>query len=295
MATGIQVGAATVATRFALDQSDPVTLAMLRYGIGVLCLLPAVLVVSRGRIARRDLLPVAALGVVQFAAVIVLLNIGLQYVASARAALLLSTFPAITMVIAAALGQERLTLLRSAGVLLTLAGVALVLGEKAVGAGPPRADAWVGEAAALGAALCGGACSVGYRPYLRRNPTLQVSAVAMLAATLFLALLSAALGAAGVTAGPWPRLDAGGWGAVLFIGVSSGIGYFLWLWALDRISATRVTAFIALSPVTAAVLGATLLGEPVSGGVVAGTACVALGLVLVSRRSAAERGAAQAR
>lgn len=287
MATGVQVGAATVATRFVLDQSDPVTLALLRYGIGVLCLLPAVLLLSRGRIARRDLLPVALLGIGQFAAVIVLLNIGLQYIASGRAALLLATFPALTMAIAAALGLERLTVLRTGGVLLTLAGVALVIGEKAVD--PTPADAWIGELSVLGAALSGAVCSVAYRPYLRRNPTLQVSAVAMLAAVVFLAALTLGLGAAGATAGPWPRLTPGGWSAVVFIGVSSGIGYFLWLWALDHISATRVTAFIALSPVTAALLGAALLGETVTGGLVAGTACVALGLVMVSRRSAGER------
>ena len=37
-ATGVQVGSAIVATRFVIDQTDPVTLAFLRYLIGF-CLL----------------------------------------------------------------------------------------------------------------------------------------------------------------------------------------------------------------------------------------------------------------
>ena len=39
-ATGVQVGAAIVATRWVVDQTTPVSLAMMRYAIGFLCLLP---------------------------------------------------------------------------------------------------------------------------------------------------------------------------------------------------------------------------------------------------------------
>ena len=37
-ATGIFVGSTMVATRFVIDQTDPASLALLRYLIGVLCL-----------------------------------------------------------------------------------------------------------------------------------------------------------------------------------------------------------------------------------------------------------------
>ncbi len=48
------------------------------------------------------------------------------------------------------------------------------------------------------------------------------------------------------------------------MGLSSGGGYVRWLWALRHASPTRATAFLSLSPLTAAVLGAALLGEPVT-------------------------------
>jgi drug/metabolite transporter (DMT)-like permease len=39
-ATGVQVGAAIVASRMVVAEVPPLTLAMLRYAIGLLCLLP---------------------------------------------------------------------------------------------------------------------------------------------------------------------------------------------------------------------------------------------------------------
>ena len=278
-ATGVQVGSAMVATRFVVDQMGPASLALLRYAIGVLFLLPAVLVSARPRFAPRDLAPIGLLGIAQFGVLIALLNYGLRFVPSARAALIFATVPLLTMLLAAALGHERLGAASVAGVLLTMAGVTLALGEKALARGGPPHD-WSGEAAVFGAALSGAACSVLYRPYVRRYPTVPVSALAMLASVAFLAVLAAG---EGFFAG-WPRLSGGGWAAVVFIGVSSGVGYVLWLWALGNAPATQVTVFLALSPFTAAVLGALFLAERITPPAAAGLACVALGLWLAHRR-----------
>jgi drug/metabolite transporter (DMT)-like permease len=49
-----------------------------------------------------------------------------------------------------------------------------------------------------------------------------------------------------------------------------------------------VTVFLSLSPITAAVLGAALLGEPVSVPVVLGLVCVVAGIVLAYRPDAGE-------
>jgi drug/metabolite transporter (DMT)-like permease len=81
------------------------------------------------------------------------------------------------------------------------------------------------------------------------------------------------------------ELSRGAWGAIVFIGLSSGGGYVLWLWALKTIAATRVTVFLALSPITAAALGVAFLGEPVTAGMIAGVVCVAAGLWLAGGKS----------
>lgn len=276
MIAGILVGSGIVATRFVIAQTDPAALAFLRYAIGLACLIPPLLLAEWPRFQSRDLVPIALLGIGQFGILIVLLNFGLQFVPAARGALIFATFPLMTMLLAAVLGKESLNRFKVIGVLATFGGVALVLGEKAVVA---ASTGWVGDMAVLGSAFCGALCSVLYRPYLQRYPPLSVSAVAMLASVLFLAVLSAREGFFSTL----PDFTLGGWLAILFIGASSGIGYFLWLWALKHSTPTRVAVFLSLSPVTAVILGAALLSEPVSAFFIAGLFAVALGLVVAHR------------
>jgi drug/metabolite transporter (DMT)-like permease len=111
-----------------------------------------------------------------------------------------------------------------------------------------------------------------------------VSAFAMLASVLFLALL--ALG----EQGPARVFTFSGraWAAIAFIGVSSGIGYFWWLYALKHESPTRVTVFLALNPLTAALLGWALLGEALPAAAFGALALTVAGLwIATAVRSAA--------
>ncbi|NKB57487.1 MAG: EamA family transporter [Alphaproteobacteria bacterium] len=273
---GFLVGSGIVATRFVIAETTPAALAFLRYAIGLVCFLLPILLTSWPRFQPRDLLPIALLGIGQFGILIVLLNYGLQFMPSARGALIFATFPLMTMLLAAGMGKESLTRYKILGVTATFTGVALVLGEKALLAG---SSGWWGEIAVLGSAFCGALCSVLYRPYLQRYPPLSVSAFAMLASVLFLAVLAGADGFFATV----PDFTAGGWFAIVFIGISSGVGYFLWLWALKHTTPTRVAVFLSLSPITATILGALVLSEPVSAYFLAGLAAVALGLVIAHR------------
>lgn len=284
----MQVGAAIVASRFVVAQVPPLTLAMLRYAVGFACLLPFALPALRPalRLLRaRDGLAMAALGIGQFGVLIALLNFGLQRVAAAPAALIFGLFPLFTLLLAAALGREQPTPRLAAGVLVSIAGVGLSLLPKLQGA---HGGDWWGELAVLASACVGAACSVLYRPYLQRYPTVPVSAFAMLASVLFLAVL--AFGE------DWPAriamLAAPAWGVVLFIGLSSGAGYFCWLYALKHESPTRVTVFLALNPVTAALLARLLLGEPLPAQTVAALALIGAGLWLAAHAPSANRQAA---
>jgi drug/metabolite transporter (DMT)-like permease len=66
--------------------------------------------------------------------------------------------------------------------------------------------------------------------------------------------------------------------------LSSGIAYWLWLWALKHAAPTKATAFLALSPVTAALIGTFALGEPAGWGLLLGVACILIGLALAATR-----------
>ena len=130
--TGIFVGATIVATRFVIDQTNPALLSLWRYLLGSCRLLPPLLLSARVRFERRDLLPIALLGILQFGIVVALLNFALQFIPSARVALIFASFPLLTMILAAAFGYEQLTAAKALGVVLTGVGVgfALLVGRR---------------------------------------------------------------------------------------------------------------------------------------------------------------------
>lgn len=253
-AVGVQVGAAIVGTRAVVDELGPASIAFVHYAVALATLLPFVDWRAVRAIDRRDRLPAMALGIGQFALLIALLNFGLQSVPAAPAALIFASFPLLALGVAAALGHERLTARKLVAVALTLGGVAVALGS-----GVAARGAWWGELAVLASALTGAVCSVLYRPYLRRHPLLPLTVWALGAAVASLA------------AGAWieggfarlPQISVSGWIVLGAVGASSGVGYWLWLWALRHADASRVTLYLALSPLTALALGAAVLGEPV--------------------------------
>ena len=268
--TGVQVGVALVVTRAIAGDVGPMQLGFLRYGVGVIVLLPFFL---RGRyppFARGDALPILGLGVVQFGALIALLNAAVTRISAGQAAVLFSTFPLMTMAVAAVTGHERLTLRKLAGGALSVLGVTLVIGVT-------RAPADViGVVLALGAAFSGAVCAVLYRPYIARYPTLQIGTLAMIAAVA--ALLPASLFEAPLS--DIARFPAPVWAGVLFIGLSSGAGYVLWLSALRHAAPTEATLLMGLSPIVAAALGWLWLHEPMGAAGLAGIALVLGGIAL---------------
>jgi drug/metabolite transporter (DMT)-like permease len=266
-----------VSTRAVASDVSPETLAFLRYLIGV-CILGAPACASfRVRYAAGDVAAIAALGVMQFAVLIVLLNYALQALPAATCALIFSTMPLLTMAMAVTLGRETFGLNKLAGLLLAVCGIGLLLGASP-SHGPARADAPWALAAVFGATVVGALCSILYRPYLRRYPVLPTSGMAMCAAVIFL------LGLCWISAEPLvPRLNATQWGNVAFIGLSSGVGYFCWLWALGRIDASRVVAFQALGPITAAAIELVLERRLPSLALLFSIALVVVGLGLAMR------------
>ena len=277
---GVQVGAGIAASRWLVHDLGPLSLTFLRYAIALASLLPF-LVGARAalaRLSRRETSAVAALGITQFGLLIVLLNVGLTYIDASLGALLFATFPQLTMAIAPLAGHERFDVALLAGAGLSIVGVALALGVR-----PPSiaaGDLAIGAACALAAALCGAVCSVLYRPLLQRHAMLPMGALSMAAAV---AALAPAAWIEGLPRNV-QRLSNGQWAALAAVGLSSGVAYWVWLWALKHTAPTKATTFLALSPVTAALIGTVALGEPLGWGFALGLACILSGLAVTGAR-----------
>ena len=145
-------GTAAAVTRYLVSSADPITLAILRWGCGFLCVLPVALMLRVRWPQRADWPGIIALGLCFFGLFFVLYNIALGYTTAARASLALSTLPLQTMVVGALLGIEPLTARKSAGVAIAMGGVLAALGS-GLAAAPP--GAWRGELIMTGGAVHG--------------------------------------------------------------------------------------------------------------------------------------------
>src|SRR5262245_7790764 len=169
-------GTAAAITRYLSGGSDPITLAILRWGIGFVCVLPAALLLRVRWPARRDLPAVAFLGVCFFGLFFILYNIAMSYTTAARASLALATLPLSTMVVAALLGIEKLTFRKTLGVVIAVLGVAAAL---AAGLSAAPEGAWRGELIMLAAVVCMAFYNVLSRPFMQRSSALGFLTVGM--------------------------------------------------------------------------------------------------------------------
>jgi drug/metabolite transporter (DMT)-like permease len=93
--------------------------------------------------------------------------------------------------------------------------------------------------------------------------------------------------ATGLHRDPLPmHLSTLAWAAMAFqVVVVVAFSYLVWFWLIRRYPATRLASFTLLTPVFGLLLGAWLLGEPVTPRLASALAAVAAGIVLVNRRA----------
>ena len=277
-------GMAAAVTRFALGASDPVTLAVFRFGLGFLLLLPLALALRVQWPRGRDWLAVAALGVMFYGAFFVVYGEALVYTTAARGSLAVSTLPLLTMIVAALLGREALTRRKSLGVILAIGGVAIALGAGLSGA---PAQAWRGDLIMLTGMLAMALYNVLSRPLMSRSSALGYAAAGMGFGSGFNAL--AAWHGGGFER--VPSFGAAEWLAALYLGALGGaLAFYLWVYALQRTTPTRVANTITVSPIAAALLAAVLLGESIGASLIIGVAAVAAGIWIASTEAAGKIG-----
>jgi drug/metabolite transporter (DMT)-like permease len=251
-------GTAAAVTRYLVFNADPLTLAILRWGIG-LCVVVPVAFILRVRWPRRSDWPaVAGLGMCFFGLFFILYNVALGYTTAARGSLALSTLPLQTMLVGGLLGIEPLTLRKLIGVCAAMFGVFAALASDLAVA--PH-GAWRGELIMTGAVLCMAFYNVWARPFILRSSALGFLAVGMGAGALALVTIGLLTDRLSVLRG----FGAAQWIAGAWLGIGGGaLAFILWVLALQRASPTRVASTMAVNPVAAALLASALVGEPIT-------------------------------
>lgn len=270
-----------VAAKVAIAEVPPLAQAAIRsLGGGALVLLWAW---WRGiRLFERDgSLPGGLTAGLLFAAEFGCIFLGLQHTTASRMAVFIYISPFVV-----ALGMpfiaksEKLKPAQMAGLLIAFAGVAWGFAE---GFTRPAAgdQQWLGDALGVTAGVLWGATTLA----IRGSRLAAASAEKTLLYQLGISGIALALAAA-VIGQPWaPTLSALTWASLLFqVVIVTFASYLLWFWLVRHYPATRLASFTLLTPVFGLLLGALLLGEPITARLVIALATVAAGIVLVNRR-----------
>jgi drug/metabolite transporter (DMT)-like permease len=267
-------GTAAAITRYLVGNADPLTLSILRWVIGFLCVLPVALVLRVRWPSRRDWPAVAGLGFCFFGLFFIFYNIAVGYTTAmvCSASLALSTLPLQTMAAGALLGIEPLTGRKCLGVGIAVLGVFSAL---ASGLSEAPEGAWKGELIMTGAVLCMAFYTVFSRPFIRRSSALGFLAVGMGVGAAALAIAGLATGRVAVFAAFGPAQ----WIAGVYLGVAGGaLAFILWVMALQRASPTRVANTMTVNPIAAALLAYQLIGEAITLDLVLGLVAVFAGI-----------------
>jgi drug/metabolite transporter (DMT)-like permease len=264
-------GTAAAITRYLVGNADPVTLAILRWGVGFACLLPTALLLKVRWPPRRDWAAVTMLGLCFFGLFFVL-YIAIGFTTAARASLALATLPLHTMVVGALLGIEPLTKRKTLGVCVAVLGVIAAL---ASGLSAAPSGAWRGELIMTGAVFCMAFYNVWSRPFIQRSSALGFLTVGMGAGAAALILVGSLTGSVATLS----SLTTPQWIAGIYLGIGGGaLAFILWVMALARATPTRVASTMTVNPLAAGLLATQLVGEPITPNLVVGLVAVFAGI-----------------
>jgi drug/metabolite transporter (DMT)-like permease len=258
---------------------SPVTLLFLRMTISLPFFLAVAWWLRRDepRLTARDWAAVAALGFIGYYAASFLDFIGLQYVGAGIGRLILYLYPTLVLLISFLFLHRRPTRRQLAALVITYAGVALILSSQARGGAE-------GRLFMLGA-LFVFASSLFYATYLvaggemvKRIGSMRFTAYSMAIATLpavvqFFVLEP--LSALELPSKVWLY-------AILLATFTTVLPLFIQAEALKRVGATEFALIGALGPVSVAITSALGLDEPFTLVQVVGGALVIFGVLLVS-------------
>ncbi len=291
IALGTIWGSSFLWIKIAVQEANPITLVAFRLLFGICGLLVVVLFTRpKWPLDSKTWIMLTILGIFNNALPYALISWGEQYIDSAVAAILNSTTPLFTMIIANFfLRDDRLTISRLAGLLVGFGGI-IVLVSRDLSTGVQLNI--LGQGAVLLASFSYGCSSV-----FARRTTKGISPVLQALIPLFGADLIMWIGAIGISQSQivasvaasfktlleriLPNLPLT-WIAMLWLGfLGTGVAYLLFFYLLHSVGPTRTTLVTYVFPIIGVILGVIFLGETmdwhlfVGGGLVVGSIIIA--------------------
>ena len=282
--TAVFWGGTFVAGRIVAREVGPFSAAFLRFLTASICLL-LITWRAEGRLPlpRGNLiLPLILLGLTGVFSYNVFFFMGLERIEAGRASLIIANNPIFITLFSALIFRERLRPLAVLGVFLSLSGAVVVI---------TRGD--------LVSAFQGGVgwgelfiffCVLSWVAYSLIGKTVLASLSPLVSVTWASLLGMAFLAAPACGEGLLPAIfhySADSWAGILYLGVFGTVAGFVWYYrGIREIGPARASQFINLVPVSAVLLAALILEEPLTLSLLAGGVLVLTGITLTNRSAA---------
>jgi drug/metabolite transporter (DMT)-like permease len=263
-------GSNVVAVRLTNRELDPLWGAGSRFAAGSVLLLLVALVLRIRLPKGRALAGAALFGAVNFFGFFAFAYYGLQQAPAALGGVMIGMLPLITLILAVVQRVEAFELRALVGALIAVSGVVVIAGSPA-GADVPAASV----AALFAAAICGGEASILVKRFPPIHP-IALNALAMPVGALLLLALSAASGeewALPQRTTTWLTL-----GYVIPFG--SVALFVIFVYVLNRWSASAVSYQFVFFPIVASLVGALVADEPLNVSIAIGAALAIAGVYI---------------
>jgi drug/metabolite transporter (DMT)-like permease len=269
-----------VVSKIALREFPPLLAGALRFSIAGALILPAWWFNHRGqptaRFTPRAFFRLLGLGVIGVGFNQLCFLMGMQRTSVGHASFVIALCPALVLLLASATGQEGITARKLAGIAVAVAGVAMLQ------ANPSRSGGATleGDLFIFLAGFTFAVFTVFGKTERARFDGLTMNMFAYAGSAVV--LLPVTIWAAGNFA--FGAVTWAGWASLIYMALfPSLLCYMIFFHALRYIPATRISITGYIQPLLATLLGVTLLGEPITGALMAGGALVLAGVFLTER------------
>ncbi|MGB1251535.1 MAG: DMT family transporter [Candidatus Promineifilaceae bacterium] len=279
---GFMYGSTLVASRFSVGQFEPLTYIGLRLTMASVAHAVIYLVARQKKWPTDKWLWIHAvvLGVFGTAIPMSGMVLSLTYLSSGVASILITTGPAITVLMAHfLLDDEHLTWRTSFGIGLALAGAVLLAlrGETGLEGG---SGGMTGYFLVLGPMVIGSGSAIYARKYMKELDSFDVASIRMFAATIVLIPLSLLFVGFDLSS-----VTTIGYGALVYAAVMGTFGgMMLSFYNIKRFGATASSMTAYVVPIVANIGGILFLGEIFTRGMLFGTALIVIGITIINRR-----------
>ena len=275
-------GGTFIAGRLLVGEVQPFSAAFLRFAIASIVLLIVTLRTHKRlpSIQPQQWFPLLILGLSGVFAYNVLFFRGLQLIEAGRAAVIIANNPIVIAIFAAIFFGEKLNLLKGVGIILSVGGAIVVITQ-----GNPlsllHSDIEPGDLYILGCVCCWSIYSLVGRTVMNSfSPLISVTYSAVIGAALLFpaACLEGLLTQVG-------NYSLTAWLSLFYLGLFGTVLGFIWYYqGIRKIGSTRAGQFINFVPISAILLSAWLLGEPLTTSLLLGVFLVSSGVYLTNYR-----------